>query len=103
MSPLRSFILCWLCLNLAACVDFAIPRFEDYVQQVIGTSIEEFIAIADAPYSYPSQTGWVQQTYELDNGHRVYVYPLAPRCIMHWEVNHEGIIVGYTSEGKCDF
>ena len=103
MNPLRPFGLLWLCLSLVACVDFAIPRFEDVVEQAMGMPIERRIAAAERPGSYSSQSGWVQQTYELDNGHRVYVYPEGPRCIVHWEVNHEGIIVGYKPEGKCDF
>ena len=103
MNLLRTVILFWLCLSMTACVDFAIPRFEDVVKQSMGMPIEEFIAISEAPYNYPSQIGWVQQTYELDNGHWVYVYPETSRCIVHWEVNHEGIIVGYKPEGKCDF
>ena len=103
MKAASAPLLLWLCLTLCACVDFVMPRFEDYVQQVIGTPIEEHIAIAEHPNSYSSRSGWVQQTYELDNGHRVYVYPEGSRCIVHWEGNHEGIIVGYKPEGKCDF
>ena len=103
MKPWCSVILFWLCLNLTACVDFVMPRFEDVVEQSMGMPIEKKIALHEHPDSYSSRSGWVQQTYVLDNGHRVYAYPETSRCIVHWEVNHEGIIVGYTSEGKCDF
>lgn len=103
MDPVRVLVLLWLCLSLGACVDFAIPRFEDVVEQAVGMPIEEFIAISEHPNSYSSRSGWVQQTYMLENGHQVYVHPETPRCIVHWEVNHEGIIVGYKPEGKCDF
>ena len=103
MKSVHVFPFFWLCLSLSACVDFVIPRFKDYADGAIGAPIENRITAAERPSSYSSRSGWVQQTYELDNGHRVYVYPEGPRCIVHWEVNHEGIIVGYKPEGKCDF
>lgn len=102
MNQLRTCMLLWLCLNLGACVDFAIARFEDYADGAIGSPIENLITIKEHPDSYSSRNGWVQQTYMLENGHRMYVYPETSRCVVHWEVNHEGIIVGYKPEGKCE-
>ncbi len=40
-------------------------------------------------------------TYNLDNGNWVYVESDKPDCFIHWEVNPQGIIVGYKLEGDC--
>ena len=61
----------------------------------------EFIAIAEYRYSYASQTGWVRQTYQLDSGHQVYVYPANPQCLVHWEISRADLVVGYQPDGAC--
>jgi hypothetical protein len=49
---------------------------------------------------YPSSIGWQEKTYTLNNGNWVYVEPVRPDCFIHWEVNPQGIIIGYKTEGK---
>jgi hypothetical protein len=53
--------------------------------------------------SYATSIGWKEKVYKLDSGNWVFVEPADPRCFIHWEVNSEGIIVGYKTEGRgCD-
>ena len=105
MKPVRAFILLWLCLTLGACAGPILPmrvdHYEDYVAQVLGLPVGHFIARQELKYSYASQTGWVRQTYQLDSGHQVYVYPVTPDCLGHWEVSRADIIVGHRAEGEC--
>jgi hypothetical protein len=63
----------------------------------IGHSIAEREAI---PNPYASSIGWKEKIYRLDNGMLVYVEPVRPGCFIHWEVNPQGIIVGYKLEGN---
>ena len=52
--------------------------------------------------SYASRIGWKETTYPLDNGNWVYVEPAGvggKDCLIHWEVNPQGIIVGARTEG----
>lgn len=49
---------------------------------------------------HASKIGWQEKTYTLDNGNWVYITPDRPDCFMHWEVNPEGIIIDYKTEGK---
>ena len=106
MKPLRLCILLWLCLGLAACTEPVVlpgkvERYDDYVARVLGLPVGHFIARQELEYGYASQTGWVRQTCQLDNGHQVYVYPATPDCLGHWEVSREDIIVGHRAEGEC--
>ena len=106
MNALRVVIPPWLCLALGACaagpdINFRVERYEDYVSQVLGMPVGHFIARQELEYSYASQTGWVRQTYQLDNGHQVYVYPVSPDCLGHWEISREDVVVGHRAEGEC--
>jgi len=78
-----------------------IASMEDYTKSWIGRPIEEQKQIASRPESYASRIGWKEKTYQLENGHWVYVEPDSPGCFIHWEVSHQNIIVGYRLEGKC--
>lgn len=77
-----------------------IASFEEGVKGTIGRPLSELKATLARPESYPSRIGWQEKTYKLDNGNLVYVEPVRPDCFIHWEVNPEGIIIGYKTEGK---
>ena len=79
-----------------------IATLDEYTQNWIGRNIEELKEVDSKPAGYDSYAesiGWKGKTYELDNGHWVYVELDSKDCFIHWEVNPEGIIVGYKLEG----
>jgi len=78
-----------------------IGTIEEFTQYWIGRPIEETRKQVRDSHSYASRIGWQEKTYKLDNGNWVYVEPDSPGCFIHWEVNPQGIIVGYKLEGKC--
>lgn len=78
-----------------------IAPIEERTNSWIGRPIEETRRLILRPESYASRIGWKEQTYKLDNGNWVYVEPDSPGCFIHWEVNPQGIIVGYKLEGRC--
>jgi len=55
--------------------------------------------LAAPPESYSSRIGWRETTYPLDNGYWVYVQPDRPDCQIHFKVNPQDIVVGYTPVG----
>ena len=70
----------------------------------IGQPIEETRKTMARENSYASSIGWKETTYPLDDGNWVFVEPATPDCLIHWEVNPQGIIVGAHAEGKgCDW
>lgn len=77
-----------------------IASIEDYTKSWIGQPIERKKKPTLSPESYASRIGWKEKTYQLDNGNWVYVEPDSKNCFIHWEVNPQGIIVGYKLEGK---
>ena len=84
------------CLSQIAPVSKAAPTW-------IGSPIKDMQNVMSRPGSYASRIGWKQKTYKLDNGNWVFVEPVYPTCFVHWEINPEGIIVNYKTEGKgCD-
>ncbi len=94
-------ILVLLIVALNGCMS-QIGSPEEYGNVWVGRPIEELKAIGSRPSSYRARTGWKEVTYQLDTGNWVYVTPLSKRCLMHWEVNPKGIIVGYRIEGtRC--
>lgn len=78
-----------------------IVSIEDYTKNWIGRPIEETKKLILRLESYASRIGWKEKTYQLNNGNWVYVEPDSKNCFIHWEVNPQGIIVGYKLEGKC--
>ncbi len=78
-----------------------IVSIEDYTKNWIGRPVEENRRLGARPESYASRIGWKEKTYNLENGNWVYVEPDSPGCFIHWEVNPQGIIVGYKLEGNC--
>lgn len=76
-----------------------IPALDDYASSHVGQNVALVRAQVAAPQSYASRVGWQEKTYGLANGHRVYVEPDRRNCEIHYEVNGEDIIVGYTAVG----
>lgn len=93
-----------LCILLAGCV--SVPSPSHWAESGIGTHIEVLIALdakamAD-PRNYIHKIHWKETTYPLENGNWVYVTPAGKGCFVHFEVNPEGIIVGYRLVGdRC--
>ena len=55
------------------------------------------------PKTHASKIGWRETTHRLKNGNLDYVEPVRSGCYIHWEVNPQGIIVGFQTEGnRCD-
>jgi hypothetical protein len=75
---------------------------EDYVATWVGEPITDFIEAMHRPDTYASKTGWKEQRYTLRNGNWVYVSPYGDGCLIDWEVDKRGVIVGYRMDGpKC--
>jgi hypothetical protein len=79
----------------------SIPSLNQTIRESMGQPISHKIEIMSRPNSYSTSIDWKEKTYKLDNGNWVYVQPDRPGCFIHWEVNPEGIIVGYKLEGRC--
>ncbi len=75
-------------------------RVEDLGSYWIARPLSELKQEMKSPDSYASRTGWKETTYALGNGDSVYVQPVASDCEVHWEVNRNGIIIGYQAKGK---
>jgi hypothetical protein len=97
----RLIVLCFTFLMLLSqgCLS-QIASFEAYTKNWIGRPMSDLKKLVAMPESYASRIGWQEKTYRLDNGNLVYVEPDRPDCFIHWEVNPEGIIIGYKTEGK---
>ena len=92
-------LLSVVALFLAACV----TTVEDFAQSWVGEPVSDLIEAKHKPDSYAAKIGWKEQRYDLRNGNWVYVSPSKEGCLVHWEVNPRGIIVGYHTEGNlCD-
>jgi hypothetical protein len=75
---------------------------EDFAHGWVGEPIVDFLDAMHRPDTYASRTGWKEQKYQLKNGNWVYVSPNKEGCLVHWEVDKRGVIVGYRLEGaKC--
>lgn len=85
-------------LGLCGCVSQIVP-FKEFANGWLGDPVDEKKQIISRHGSYASRIGWQETTYQLDNGNWVYIEPIRPDCFVHWEVNSEGIIVGYRTEG----
>ena len=81
-----------------------IRPFNEYVNGWVGKPISDLKAAKQRPGSYASRIGWKDQQYKLENGNWVYVSPEREGCVIYWEVNSQGVIVGYRAEGgRCDW
>ena len=85
--------------GLAACSASQIPPLKEYADSVVGRDISVVRELVRRPGSHASTVGWQEKTYTLPNGHWVYVEPDRANCEIHYEVNGEDIIVGYTPMG----
>jgi len=88
-----------LTVGMGACSLSQIPTLKEYGDSAIGLNVEVIRTLIERPNSYASRVGWQEKTYPLPNGHWVYVEPDRPNCEIHYEVNGEDIIVGYTPMG----
>jgi hypothetical protein len=96
----HKFSVIVVAIVLAGCISQIVP-FDEYVKGWVGGNIEEMRTTMSRPNSYASRIGWKETTYKLPNGNWVFVEP-EPRCLIHWEVNQQGIIVGFkTVGGSC--
>lgn len=85
-------------MTAAGCVS-QIPSLDDWAQSLVGQHVQVLRDLATPPESYSSRIGWQETTYALDNGNWVYVQPDRPGCQIHFEVNPQGIVAGYTPVG----
>ncbi len=79
----------------------SIPSFKHWSEPLVGSKISDLKNVIDNKGSYASRHGWKEKTYTLENGNWVYVFPVDDRCIVGTEVNDEGVIVNYWTEGSC--
>ncbi|MEN6439842.1 MAG: hypothetical protein ABFD97_14800 [Syntrophobacter sp.] len=81
---------------MTGCAGF--QSLEDFTRAEMGRPISEIAAMDRQPTSYASSISWKEITYQLENGDFVFIHPYGPRNFIHWEVNPQGIIVGYAIE-----
>jgi hypothetical protein len=88
-----------LCIGifLAGCMS-QIVSLDQHTRSWIGHPIANMKASVERPQSYASSIGWKEKTYPLENGNWVFIEPDTLRTFVHWEVNPQGIIVGYAAE-----
>lgn len=85
--------------GLGACSASQIPTLDDYAGDLVGRDISVVQDLVRRPTSHATSIGWQERTYTLPNGHWVYVEPDRANCEIHYEVDGENIIVGYTPMG----
>ena len=93
-----------LTVSLEACSISQIPTIREYAGGLIGQNVSVVRSLTEGKTSYASRVGWQEKTYPLANGHWIYVQPDRPNCEIHFEVNGEDLIVGYTPMGSgCQY
>jgi len=95
----RIFAVIVLISLLTGCIS-QIPRVEDSANGAVGTSINLLLERAARPESWIYRSGQKVGRYRLENGHFAYTEPVREGCILHWEVDAEGIILGYRMQGN---
>ncbi|MEQ1802441.1 MAG: hypothetical protein ABL989_10995 [Gammaproteobacteria bacterium] len=85
--------------SLCACSASQIPPLADYAGSAVGQNISVVRDVVRRPDPEAPTVGWQEKTYTLANGHWVYVEADRANCEIHYEVNGEDIIVGYTPVG----
>ena len=88
------FIL--ITILIAGCADF--QSLHNFTRDAVGQPISGIAAMDRQPGAWASRIGWQETTYQLKNGDRVYVEAYGPHIFIHWELNPQGIIVGYAVE-----
>lgn len=82
---------------MAGCMS-QIMSLDEMTRSWIGHPIAAVKAAVERPQSYASRIGWKEETYRLASGNWVYIEPDTLGTFIHWEVNPQGIIVGYAVE-----
>lgn len=88
----------FLMLLAGACSQ--VPGLDEHAGSTIGQDVDLLRKRVAAPQGHGSRMGWQEKTYQLDNGHWVYVEPDRRDCEIHYEVNGGNLIVGYTPVGS---
>ena len=96
---MRSDLILLLVAALTGCSASQVPPLEDYAGSVVGRNISVVRDLVRRPGSHATTLGWQEKTYTLPNGHWVYVEPDRANCEIHYEVDGEDIIAGYTAVG----
>lgn len=97
----------WSVAKAVSLLLFIIPLFgcasrmslEDLSRVWIARPLSELKEDMEKPDSYASKIGWMESTYRLANGNSVFIEPVGAECLVHWEVNPSGVIVGYEGKG----
>jgi len=89
-----------LIVALGACRASQVPTIEEYAGSAVGQNISVVRDVVRRPGSRATTISWQERTYTLPSGHWVYVEPDRQNCDIHYEVNGEDIIVGYTPVGS---
>ncbi len=100
MRKLKPFMLLVVLFTLLAGCNSQIPTLREWADQCVGRPVAEQEGLDAEPESYASRIGWKTTTYDLPNGHWVYVSPDRDKCEVHFEVNKAGIVVGYQLAGE---
>ena len=101
---MRIVLLLLLITGLAACSASQVPALKEYADSMVGRDVSVVRDLVRRPGSHATTVGWQERTYTLPNGHWVYVEPDRANCEIHYEVNGEDIIVGYTPVGTgCQY
>jgi len=99
-----NFEILIFCILFVGCV--SVPPTNYWAKSCIGKHIDELREIVTRdtsdPRTYKHKINWEEKTYGMENGNWVYVLPNWKGCFVHFEVNRDGIIVGYRLEGdRC--
>lgn len=90
----------WFLLSLTLLYGCASQRtFEDVGRDWIARPLSELKQEMKSPDSYASKIGWKETTYPLRNGDFVFVEPVSADCSVDWQINQNGIIIGYEAKG----
>jgi len=87
-------------LALAACATSQIPSIDTYANTFVGRNVAVLRDLVRRPDERALTVGWQERTYNLANGHWVYVEQDRRNCEIHYEVDGEDIIVGWTAVGS---
>ena len=95
------FNVAWLLLYIILLYGCASQVSLEYLNRDwITRPLSELKQEMKSPDSYASKIGWKETTYPLANGNFVYVEPVSADCSVHWEINQDGIIIGYQAKGN---
>lgn len=95
--PLKTGLPAFFLILLNACATQA--TIDEHAREWIDRPVKELKQEMKRPDSYASEIGWKETTYTLANGNYVYVEPFRNDCAIHWEINSNGLIIGYQAKG----